>query len=164
MSRLYLSLAVLVLVFCTCEVRAKLKDGDCEGIYLSQCSQLQYKLNFLAVIPYQFKTASQKLNIVLFSVCIQFLSKFERQLKENDVGSNVNKIEIELMKACKSAKGKDERFVSIWPSNIDTGLYFITTPPILFHNWIHTTYHIWPLVSGPFLFSGKWSSALLCLD
>lgn len=45
-------------------------------------------------------------------MCVKFLSKFERQLKEKEVGSNVDKIEIELMKACKSAKGKDERFVS----------------------------------------------------
>ena len=45
-------------------------------------------------------------------MCIQFLSKFERRLKENGVGSDVAKIEIELLKACKEAKGKDERLVS----------------------------------------------------
>lgn len=45
-------------------------------------------------------------------MCIEFLGKFGRRLKENDIGSNVDKIEIELMKACSEAKGKDERFVS----------------------------------------------------
>lgn len=44
-------------------------------------------------------------------MCVQFLGKFARRLDENDVGSNVDKIELELMKACKEAKGKDERFV-----------------------------------------------------
>lgn len=44
-------------------------------------------------------------------MCVQFLGKFVRRLKENDVGSNVDKIEMELLKACKEAKGKDERLV-----------------------------------------------------
>lgn len=46
------------------------------------------------------------------AVCVQFLGKFQRHLKEDDIGSNMDSIEIALLKYCKQAKGKDERFVS----------------------------------------------------
>ena len=52
-----------------------------------------------------------KVFLSIYLVCIQFLSKFTSSLKENDIGSSVDKIEIELLKACKEAKGRDERFV-----------------------------------------------------
>jgi hypothetical protein len=46
-------------------------------------------------------------------VCISFLGKFVRRVKENGAGSSVDKIEMELLKACREAKGKDERLVRI---------------------------------------------------
>ena len=58
-----------------------------------------------------------KISFFFLTVCIQFLTKFERRLKENGVGSDMDSIEMELMKACKAAKGKDERFVSIFCSS-----------------------------------------------
>lgn len=70
----FVQLAVLsVLIVSFSQVRAKLREGDCE-------------------------------------VCVQFLGNFQRHLKENDIGSNLDKIEIALLKYCKQAKGKDERF------------------------------------------------------
>ena len=48
-------------------------------------------------------------------MCIQFLGKFARRLKENGVGSNTDRIELELLKTCKEAKGKDERLVRTKP-------------------------------------------------
>lgn len=50
----------------------------------------------------------------VFTVCIGFLSKFVRRMKERDVAmTSEGKIEVELMKACEDAKGKDHRFVSL---------------------------------------------------
>ena len=47
------------------------------------------------------------------TVCIGFLNKFSRRLKEREVDtSNQDAIEIELFKACKDTKNKEERFVS----------------------------------------------------
>ncbi len=45
-------------------------------------------------------------------VCVQFLSKFTRRMKENGIDSSVNEIELELLKVCKEATDKEERFVS----------------------------------------------------
>lgn len=45
-------------------------------------------------------------------MCVNFLSKFARSLSENDIDMKPSNIELELLKACKAAKGKDERFVS----------------------------------------------------
>ena len=51
---------------------------------------------------------------LVFTVCIGFLNKFVRRLKEREVSmSDESKIEIELMKACDDAAGKDSRFVSL---------------------------------------------------
>ena len=48
-----------------------------------------------------------------FTVCIGFLNKFVKRMKEREVSmSDENKVEVELMKACDDAKGKDSRFVS----------------------------------------------------
>ena len=46
-------------------------------------------------------------------MCIGFLNKFSRRLKEREVAVyDQSKTELELMKACVDAKGKEERFVS----------------------------------------------------
>ena len=48
-----------------------------------------------------------------FAVCIGFLNKFSKRLKEKELDpGNQDKSELELRKACREAKGKDERFVS----------------------------------------------------
>lgn len=44
-------------------------------------------------------------------VCVQFLAKFEKRLAVNGVESNQDAIEIELIKACREARGKDDRLV-----------------------------------------------------
>lgn len=47
------------------------------------------------------------------AVCIGFLNKFSKRLKEKELDpGNQDKSELELRKACREAKGKDERFVS----------------------------------------------------
>lgn len=95
MSLLLLAV-VFVLLSLSCEVRAKLKEGDCEGMTVLANKLLDIDTNY---------------SYYYYTVCVQLLGKFARHLKENDVGSNVDKIEMELMKFCTSATGKDERFV-----------------------------------------------------
>ena len=47
------------------------------------------------------------------SVCIRFLNNFTKRMKESGVdSSSPDHVEIEFLKACREAKGKDERFVS----------------------------------------------------
>ena len=47
------------------------------------------------------------------AVCIGFLNKFSKRLKEKELDpANQDKSELELRKACREAKGKEERFVS----------------------------------------------------
>lgn len=46
------------------------------------------------------------------SVCVSFLGKFYESLKDNNVKFNNADIENALMKSCKDAKGKENRFVS----------------------------------------------------
>ena len=47
-------------------------------------------------------------------VCINFLNKFVGKMKEREVSvSDQDIVEVELMKACEDAKGKDSRFVSL---------------------------------------------------
>ena len=47
------------------------------------------------------------------TVCIGFLDKFTKRLKERDIStSDPSTIEVELMKACADSQGKDHRFVS----------------------------------------------------
>lgn len=89
-------LAICMLVVSCCEVGAKLKGDDCEGTEISSEDQDQG-------VP---------INYFFPAVCVQFLTKFSGRLKENDVPSNPDSIEMELLKACKEAKGKDDRFVS----------------------------------------------------
>lgn len=53
------------------------------------------------------------------SVCVSFLGKFYQSLKDNDVKFNSADIEKALIKTCKDAKGKENRFVSataVWCS------------------------------------------------
>lgn len=51
---------------------------------------------------------------VLISVCIRFLNNLTKRMKESGVdSSSPDGVEIEIFKACRDAKGKDERFVSI---------------------------------------------------
>ena len=46
-------------------------------------------------------------------VCIRFLNNFTKRMKESGVdSSSPDRVEIEFLKACREAKGKDERFVS----------------------------------------------------
>lgn len=46
-------------------------------------------------------------------MCIRFLNNFTKRMKESGIdSSSPDHIEIEFLKACKEAKGKDERFVS----------------------------------------------------
>lgn len=49
---------------------------------------------------------------LLSSVCATFLGRFYDSLKENEVKFNNVDIEKALMKSCKDAKGKENRFVS----------------------------------------------------
>ena len=56
------------------------------------------------------------MGVVLFyfpAVCISFLNKFIKRMNERELAmTEPDKIEVELMKACNDAKGKDQRFVS----------------------------------------------------
>lgn len=46
-------------------------------------------------------------------VCIRFLNNFTKRMKESGIdSSSPDHVEIEFLKACREAKGKDERFVS----------------------------------------------------
>lgn len=49
--------------------------------------------------------------LFLLSVCVKFLSKFERGLQDSD-RDDIDVLERKLVNACKNANGKDERFVS----------------------------------------------------
>ena len=52
-------------------------------------------------------------------MCIGFLNKFIARMKDREVPmSDQDKVEMELMKACKDAKGKDSRFVSLDHSKV----------------------------------------------
>ena len=44
-------------------------------------------------------------------VCVQFLSKFKKRLEVDGVEFKQDAIEVELMKVCKEAKGKEDRLV-----------------------------------------------------
>lgn len=46
------------------------------------------------------------------SVCVTFLGRFYDSLKENDVKFNDVEIEKAMLRSCKDAKGKENRFVS----------------------------------------------------
>lgn len=46
------------------------------------------------------------------SVCVTFLGRFYNSLKENDVKFNDVDIEKAMLRSCKDAKGKENRFVS----------------------------------------------------
>ena len=48
----------------------------------------------------------------LVSVCVSFLDKFYQSLKDDNVKFNSADIEKALVKTCKDAKGKENRFVS----------------------------------------------------
>ena len=51
----------------------------------------------------------------LCTVCIRFLNNFTKRMKESGIdSSSPDRIELEFLKACKEAKGKDERFVSTY--------------------------------------------------
>ena len=53
------------------------------------------------------------------TVCIRFLNNFTKRMKESGVdSSSSDRVEIEFLKACKEAKGKDERFVSILQTDL----------------------------------------------
>lgn len=53
------------------------------------------------------------LNLSLLTVCLSFLGKFYQSLKDHDVQFTSDAIEKALVKACKDAKGKENRFVSL---------------------------------------------------
>nr|SCD14044.1 mesencephalic astrocyte-derived neurotrophic factor [Suberites domuncula] len=68
-------------------------------------------------------------------VCISFLNKFGKRLKERAVDMpNQDQMEIELLKTCREAKGKDERFCYyIGASDIAaTKLVRLVTKPMSF--------------------------------
>lgn len=46
------------------------------------------------------------------SVCVTFLGRFYDSLKENNVRFNDVDIEKAMLRSCKDAKGKENRFVS----------------------------------------------------
>lgn len=50
---------------------------------------------------------------LLVSVCVTFLGKFYESLTENNIKFNSADIEKALIKSCKDAKGKENRFVSL---------------------------------------------------
>lgn len=50
--------------------------------------------------------------VCLCSVCVTFLGRFYDSLKENDVKFNDVEIEKAMLRSCKDAKGKENRFVS----------------------------------------------------
>lgn len=54
-----------------------------------------------------------KIIICIYTVCIRFLNNFTKRMKDSGIdSSSPDRVEIEFLKACKEAKGKDERFVS----------------------------------------------------
>lgn len=67
-------------------------------------------------------------------VCIKFLSKVKKTLT-SDEESNVGKIESKLRKACKKAKGKDNRFCYYIGGTDDaaTGALGLVTKPMSYH-------------------------------
>lgn len=65
----------------------------------------------LWLCAYCFELVSAKLKGDDCEVCIGFLTKFNKRLRELDLGSpSEERLEIELMSACKQAKDKDEKF------------------------------------------------------
>ena len=47
-------------------------------------------------------------------VCIRFLNNFTKRMKDSGIdSSSPDHVELEFLKACREAKGKDERFVSL---------------------------------------------------
>ena len=95
-------LVALLLVFTCSELaKAKLKGDDCEGTVYPHT--LRYRLDLYEMLDFFFVCA----------VCIGFLNKFSKRLKEKGLDpANQDKSELELRKTCREAKGKEERFVS----------------------------------------------------
>lgn len=52
------------------------------------------------------------------SVCVTFLGRFYDSLKENNVKFNSVDIEKAMLRSCKDAKGKENRFVSPLPDKM----------------------------------------------
>jgi len=78
---------------------------------------------------------SNEFDACLFTVCIGFLNKFSKRLRETEVDpGNQDKLELEIRKSCREAKGKDERFVSCtsFTSFICTCVFLIAT---FLHSW-----------------------------
>lgn len=49
------------------------------------------------------------------TVCIRFLNNFTKRMKDSGIDSSrPDLVEVEFLKACKEAKGKEERFVSTY--------------------------------------------------
>lgn len=68
-------------------------------------------------------------------VCVSFLGKFYESLKENDVKFNNADIEKALMKSCKDAKGKDNRFCYYIGATSDAATKIINevSKPLSYH-------------------------------
>lgn len=68
-------------------------------------------------------------------VCVNFLGKFYDSLKEDDVKFNSADIEKALMKSCKDAKGKDNRFCYYIGATSDAATKIINevSKPLSFH-------------------------------
>ena len=89
-----LTLAVVSLF--VVDVRAKLKGDECEGVLL----------------PFHYNADPNRAFFRI--VCINFLNKLVGKMKAREVTVSDHEIvEVELMKACKDAKGKDSSFVSL---------------------------------------------------
>lgn len=68
-------------------------------------------------------------------VCVSFLGKFYESLKENDVKFNSADIEKALIKACKDAKSKDNRFCYYIGATSDAATKIINevSKPLSYH-------------------------------
>lgn len=56
------------------------------------------------------------ISIFSFSVCIKFLTKFDKSLTEEE-RKDQDQMTVKLKKACGKAKNKDNRFVSKYSNN-----------------------------------------------
>uniref|UniRef100_A0A8C6UPZ6 Mesencephalic astrocyte-derived neurotrophic factor n=1 Tax=Neogobius melanostomus TaxID=47308 RepID=A0A8C6UPZ6_9GOBI len=68
-------------------------------------------------------------------VCVSFLGKFYESLKENDMKFNSADIEKALVKSCKDAKGKDNRFCYYIGATSDAATKMINevSKPLSYH-------------------------------
>lgn len=87
----------------------------------------------LSIAGGKFRTPKFKTWTFFFAVCIKFINKFEEKLTDKDRKDN-NVVTKKLKKACKKAKGKENRFCYYVGGTEDAATYILNeiTKPLAY--------------------------------